>query len=387
MDLSSRLSKIKPSSTLKISSLAKQLKAEGKNVVDFSVGEPDFDTPDTIKNAAIEALQKGFTKYTPPSGIPDLKNAIAAKLKKENGLSYAPHQIVVTSGAKQALFTSLFVLTEESDEVLIVAPYWVSYPEMASLAGASPKIIITDYKQGFKLTPELLRKNITSKTKVLILNYPSNPAGVMYTPQELEALAAVIQKHDLWVISDEIYEKILFDGRQFVSFATLPGMAERTITVNGVSKSFSMTGFRIGYIASTEAVAKACDTIQSQTTSCATSFCQKGAVAAFSLGEEWFSQVRNIFAQRRERIYNGLQKIQKISVHKPEGAFYIFCDVVKTGMKGIAFSEALLKEEYVATVPGDGFGYDSFIRMSFATSDQQIDEGLARIARFVEKHS
>jgi len=385
MELSPRLAHIKPSSTLKIASLAKQLKAEGKKVVDFSVGEPDFDTPDPVKKAAIEALQKGFTKYTPPAGIPDLKTAIIDKLKRENNLTYTPKQIIVTSGAKQAIFSALFAILGETDEVLISAPYWVSYPEMVSLAGAKPVIMTTAEQEGFKLTPQLLQKSITKNTKALILNYPSNPAGVMYTKQELESLSEVLKKHSLYVISDEIYEKIVFDGRSFTSFGSLKDMHEKTITINGVSKSFSMTGFRIGYIAAPEKVASACETIQSQTTSCATSFCQKAAVAAFTLNDEWFAFVRKTFELRRERIYNGLSRIKKISVHKPEGAFYVFCNIGKTGMNGNQFCERLLQEECVAAVPGDGFGYADYMRLSFATSDEQIDEGIVRIERFINR--
>lgn len=385
MDLSPRLAKIKPSSTLKIAALAKQLKSEGKNVVDFSVGEPDFDTPPSVKKATIEAIEKGFTKYTAPSGIPELKTAIIEKLKKENNLVYTPKQIIVTAGAKSAIFNTIFALVKESDEVLIVAPYWVSYPEMVLLAGATPKIITTHAADRFKLTPQLLKKHISAHTKAIILNYPSNPAGVMYTEDELKALAAVIEQYPIWVISDEIYEKIIFDKRVFCSFGQLPNMYERTITINGASKSFSMTGYRIGYLAAPEKVAQACETIQSQTTSCATSFCQKAAAAAFTLGSEWFDFVHKTFEQRRDRIYNGLSAIPQLAVHKPDGAFYIFCNVEKTGLDGNAFSEQLLKEEHVATVPGDGFGYAGFIRMSFATSDQQIDEGIQRIKRFIHK--
>lgn len=387
MELSPRLANIKPSSTLKIASLAKQLKAEGKKVVDFSVGEPDFDTPDLVKKAAIEALQKGFTKYTPPSGIPDLKTAIIDKLKRENSLVYTPKQVIVTSGAKQAIFSALFAILGDTDEVLICAPYWVSYPEMVSLAGAKPVIMTTSAAEGFKLTPKILQQHITKNTKALILNYPSNPAGIMYTKQELEALAAIIRQHSMYVISDEIYEKIVYDNRSFTSFGALKDMYEKTITINGVSKSFSMTGFRIGYIAAPEKVAAACETIQSQTTSCATSFCQKAAVAAFTLNDEWFSYVRKTFELRRERIYNGLSRIKNLSVHRPEGAFYVFCNIGKTGMNGNQFCEQLLQEECVAAVPGDGFGYADYMRLSFATSDEQIDEGLIRIERFIKKRS
>jgi len=386
MELSPRLSKIKPSSTLKISALAKQLKAEGKPVIDFSVGEPDFDTPPSVKRATIEAIERGFTKYTAPSGIPELKAAIAEKLKRENDLVYLPRQIIVTSGAKQALFTVLFALLEESDEVLITAPYWVSYPEIVQLAGGLPRIIYTSYENGFKLTPQLLTKHISKKTKVLVLNYPSNPAGVMYAPEELAALAAVVEQYPCTVLSDEIYEKILFDARVFASFATLKNMYDRTITVNGVSKSFSMTGFRIGYIAAPEPVAEACETIQSQTTSCAVSFAQKGAAAAFGLNADWFNYVKDIFQRRRERIVSGLKTIPGVSALKPDGAFYVFCNVAQTGMDGNEFAERLLRDAQVASVPGDGFGYRDFVRFSFAVSEEQIEEGIQRIRKFVKAH-
>lgn len=384
--LSERVRKINPSSTLAITTKAKKLKAEGKDVVSFAAGEPDFDTPDFIKDAAIEAIKAGFTKYTPTTGIPELKKNICDKFKKDNSLEYAPNQIVVSCGAKHSIFNALFVLLNPGDETLIPSPYWVSYPEMAHLCEAKPRIINTRPENNFKMTPEELQKHITSKTKVLILNSPSNPTGCVYTLEELRQIAKICVARRIFVISDEIYEKLIYDNLKHVSIASLDkDIYGLTITVNGVSKSFSMTGWRIGYLAGPADIVEAISKLQDHSTSNPASISQKAAAAALSASDEFSGAICREFQKRREYIIGRLKDIKKMSFIIPEGAFYVFCDISKTGLDSLAFSGRLLDEELVAVIPGQGFGRDDCVRLSFATGIEQIEKGMDRIKEWVAK--
>ncbi|MFC2091751.1 pyridoxal phosphate-dependent aminotransferase [Elusimicrobiota bacterium] len=388
----SQLSKnIQPSSTLAITAKAKQMKKEGLNVVNFGAGEPDFDTPDFIKQAAIIALESGQTKYTPASGTLDLKNAIIHKLEKENGLSYSQNQIIVNCGAKHSLFNLIMCMVESGDEVIVPSPYWVSYPEMIKASGATPVIANCIDSGTFKLTPRTLKEHITENTKILILNSPSNPTGILYTKEELKALSEVVLSEDILVISDEIYEHLVYDG-DFTSIAQIsPQIKEKTIIVNGVSKAYSMTGWRIGYAAGNSDIIAACSRLQSHSTSNPTSFAQAGAVAALtsSNGPVAISNMHTEFIKRRDLIYNELRTIPGIDVIKPEGAFYIFPDIRKILNDELAssydFSMKILQEKMVAIVPGEGFGAPGFIRLSYATSIQEITEGLKRIKEFISE--
>jgi len=384
--LSERVRKINPSSTLAITTKAKKLKAEGKDVVSFAAGEPDFDTPDFIKDAAIEAIKAGFTKYTPTTGIPELKKNICDKFKKDNSLEYAPNQIVVSCGAKHSIFNALFVLLNPGDETLIPSPYWVSYPEMAHLCEAKPRIINTRPENNFKMTPEELQKHITSKTKVLILNSPSNPTGCVYTLEELRQIAKICVARRIFVISDEIYEKLIYDNLKHVSIASLDkDIYGLTITVNGVSKSFSMTGWRIGYLAGPADIVEAISKLQDHSTSNPASISQKAAAAALSASDEFSGAICREFQKRRDYIIGRLKDIKKMSFIIPEGAFYVFCDISKTGLDSLAFSGRLLDEELVAVIPGQGFGRDDCVRLSFATGIEQIEKGMDRIKEWVAK--
>lgn len=386
MQIARRVKNIKPSLTLEVTSLAKKMKAEGKSVIDFAAGEPDFDTPEYIKNAAIEAIRKGFTKYTPVTGFLKLKEAIAAKLEHDNALKYLPEQIVVSCGAKHALYNLLQVLCEEGDEVIFSSPYWVSYPEMVNLTSARSRIIETAAKNDFKLNKEDLKANISKKTKVFIINSPSNPTGLVYSREELAQLAETAMRYGLFVISDEIYEKLIFDGKKHVSFASLSKETyARTIIVNGVSKSYAMTGWRIGYMAGADArIIKAVSELQSHSTSNPCSISQMAALAAINNTEN--NQMRAMveeFEKRRDCMLTGLKKIPRLSFVKPEGAFYVFCNVSQTGLNSTDFSQRLLQEAEVAAVAGEAFGRDDYIRLSFATNIAQIAEGTKRLKQWV----
>lgn len=385
MSLSKRAQEVSPSATLQITATAKRMVKEGKDVVAFGAGEPDFDTPDVIKSAAISAIQSGFTKYTPTSGIPELKDAIVKKLKNDNGLDYTAGCVVVSCGAKHSLYNVFQVLVDAGDEVLIPVPYWVSYPEMVKLAGGAPVFIPTSLEEDFKITPKKLRQHISKKTKVLVLNSPSNPCGVVYRRKELEAIADVCVEKNIYCISDEIYEKIIFDGIENVSMASLSDEIKKlTVTVNGFSKSYSMTGWRLGYLAAEDEIAKAVSCIQDHSTSNPTSFVQKAALAAFSLGPAFFDDVRRKFQERRDYIVSRLDKMSKfLSYKKPEGAFYIFVNIEKTGMDSFAFAKRLLEEKYVALIPGGPFGCNDYVRISFATSMEKIKTGLDRIEEWL----
>ncbi|MDD3345109.1 MAG: pyridoxal phosphate-dependent aminotransferase [Candidatus Omnitrophica bacterium] len=386
--LAERLKKINPSSTLAITSKAKKLKSEGKDVITFAAGEPDFDTPDFIKQAAIDALKSGFTKYTPTTGTLELRQLICQKLKKDNALDYSPEQIVVSNGAKHCIYNALTVLLNRGDEAIIPMPYWVSYPEMVNLCEAIPRLVKTSADNGFKISLSELKKHINPKTKVLILNSPSNPAGSVYTRQELEEIAAICVEKNIFVISDEIYEKIIFDGARHESIAGFnKDIYDLTITVNGLSKSYSMTGWRIGYLGAPKDVASAISNLQDHSTSNANSIAQKAAVCALSAPEDFTSKICLEFQKRRDYLALRLKSIPKLSFVLPKGAFYMFCDISKTGLSSMAFAKRLLEEEHVSVIPGISFGMDDYIRISFATSVEELGRGMDRIAKWVEEVS
>ncbi|RJP28862.1 MAG: pyridoxal phosphate-dependent aminotransferase [Candidatus Omnitrophota bacterium] len=382
--LAERLKKINPSATLAITAKAKKLKMQGRDVVTLAAGEPDFDTPQYIKDAAISAIQSGFTKYTPTTGTPELKEKICQKFLKDNGLEYSSEQIVVSCGAKHSIFNALFSIIDEKDEVLIPSPYWVSYPEMVNLCGGIPRFIKTSPKNDFKISTDDLKKHIHTKTKAIIINSPSNPTGSIYEKDELQALVEMCVHKKIYIISDEIYEKIIFDGLKHTSVASLSKRAyEHTITVNGLSKSHSMTGWRIGYLGAPLEIAKAISKIQDHSTSNPSSISQKAAFAALSGSDEFSSMMSAEFQKRRDYIIGRLNNIPKIDFILPKGAFYIFCDISKSGIDSMAFATRLLDEAEVAVIPGVAFGQDNFIRLSFAASHAQIEKGMDRIEKWL----
>ncbi len=384
--LAKRTKKINPSSTLAITAKAKKLKSEGRDIVNFAAGEPDFDTPDFIKDAAITAIKTGFTKYTPTTGIPELKRIIADKLKKDNSLEYDSSQIVVSCGAKHSIFNALFVLVNKGDEVLIPLPYWVSYPEMVNLCEGKPCFIETLPQNDFKITIKDLEKYINSKTKAIILNSPSNPTGCVYTEDELRQISEICIAKKIFVISDEIYEKIMFDNLKHVSIASFnKDIYNLTITVNGLSKSYSMTGWRIGYLAGPADIVDAVSKLQDHSTSNPVSISQKAAVAALSAPDDFSKLMSNEFQKRRDYTIERLDKIRRISFVKPKGAFYIFCDISKFGLDSTTFANRLLEEAYVSLIPGIGFGRDDYVRISFATALTQIEKGMDRIEGWLNK--
>jgi len=397
MKLSSRISAIKPSATLAITAKANALKAEGRDIIGFGAGEPDFDTPIHIKMAAIKAIEEGFTKYTPVDGIVELKDAIIHKLQRDNQLSYSRSQVVVSCGAKHTLYNLIQVLCEEGDEVIIPSPYWVSYLDMVVLSGARPVIIKTNEAQGFKMHPQQLEGAINKKTKVIILNSPSNPAGVVYNASELDALAKIILKRGILVISDDIYEKIIYDGLPFSNITSVnEEMKNLTIVVNGVSKAYSMTGWRIGYAAGPEDIIAAVTKLQSQNTSNPTSIAQKAAVEALNGPQNSVAEMVEEFKIRRDSIVKMLNDIPGITCMLPRGAFYVFPDVSALfghSYRGMIISNSsdftayLLDVANVAVVPGVDFGHDNHIRLSYATSLRNIEEGLERIKNAVMKLS
>jgi aspartate aminotransferase len=396
--LAERMNLVSESITLKVSAKAAALKKAGVDVVGFGAGEPDFDTPAFIKEAAKAALDKGQTKYTPTPSIPELKQAIADKFNRENGLPYKPENITVGAGGKHCLYMAFMAVLNPGDEVLIPAPYWVSYPDQAKLAGGVPKVIKGDEKNGFKITPDQLEKAITPKTKVFIINSPSNPAGHAYSPEELKALADVIAKHpNVVVFSDEIYEKLIYDGLKFASFATLnPKLIEQTLTFNCHSKSFAMTGWRIGYIGGPKHVIDAINKLNSQMTSHITSFCQMPAAIALNdpRGAESIAQMREQFEKRAHHMHKRLVELPKVTCVRPMGAFYCFPNIgAYIGKRAgdtqitdaVSFAAALLEQAHVAVVPGNDSGFDDHVRLSFATSMEQIDKGLDRVAEFLKR--
>jgi len=393
--LASRVAKVKPSETLAITAKANALRAQGRDVIGFGAGEPDFDTPDHIKQAAIRAIEAGFTKYTPVGGTDELKDAIIAKLKTDNRLEYKRSQVVVSCGAKHTLYNLAQALFEEGDEVIIPAPYWVSYPDIVVLAGGTPVILNTLEKDGFKMKPEQLKAAITGRTRAVIFNGPSNPTGAAYSPDELKALAAVLADTDIFAISDDIYEKILYADFPFANIAMAdPRLKDRTIVVNGVSKAYAMTGWRIGYAAGPEEIIGAISKIQSQNTSNPTSISQKASVAALAGDQQVVSMMVAEFKKRKDYIVDALNDIPGIFCPMPEGAFYVFPNVSalygrsyegKKISNSTEFIEYLLDGANVATVPGVAFGSDDHIRLSYATSLKNIEEGVRRIKDAVAK--
>jgi aspartate aminotransferase len=381
--ISQRAASLSPSLTLAIDAKAKQLKAEGLDVVGFGAGEPDFDTPQHIKDAAIKALNEGFTKYTPSSGIPELRQAIADKFKRENGLSYKPSQIIVSCGGKHSCYNVMLATCQAGDEVIIPAPYWLSYPEMVKLAGATPVILPTSDKTEFKLAPEQLRAALTSRSRLLILNSPSNPTGSVYTPDEIRALGDLCVEKGVLILSDEIYEHLLYDGAVHRSVASFSqAHYAQTIVVHGFAKAWSMTGWRLGFLAAPEPIAKAIDAIQSHSTSNPTSFAQKGAVAALTGPQDHLKSWLSEYARRRSYAWKKLNSIPGISCVNVKGAFYLFPNISKLGLKSTEFCAKLLEQEKVAAVPGIAFGADDYLRISYATSMANIEKGLERLERF-----
>lgn len=383
MHLANRSTTLTPSLTLAIDAKAKKMKADGIDVCGFGAGEPDFDTPQYIKDAAIKALQDGFTKYTPSSGTPELRAAIAEKLKTDNGLDYKPSQVIVNCGAKHSCYNVIIATCQEGDEVIIPSPFWLSYPEMVKLAGATPVIVPTSETNGFKITPDQFRDAMTPATKLIILNSPGNPTGTVYSRAELQALAEVALEEDILILSDEIYEKITYDNTEFVSIASLgKEIYDITITVNGFSKAYSMTGWRLGYVAAPEPIATAIDSIQSHSTSNPTSFAQKGALAGLKGDQSFIGEMVKAFAERRAYMFDRLTKIPGVSCVKPMGAFYMLPNIGKFGLGSTNFCSKLLEEQKVAAVPGIAFGSDAHMRLSYASSMENITKGLDRIEAF-----
>ncbi len=383
MTISSRASSLTPSLTLSIDSKAKAMKAEGIDVCGFAAGEPDFDTPEHIKTACIDAIKSGFTKYTPSSGMPELRAAIAEKFLKDNQLEYKSHQIIVSNGAKQSCFNAIAATCEPGDEVLIPTPYWLSYPEMVRLAGAEPVFVQTAQENGWKMTAEDFENAMTPRTKMVIINSPGNPTGSVYTREELSKIAEVAIEEDILILSDEIYEKLTYDDAEHVSIASLsPEAHDLTITVNGFSKAYAMTGWRLGYLGAPEPIAKAIDSIQSHSTSNPCSFAQKGGLAALRGDQQAVSDMRDEFNLRRDYMFDRLSKMNGISAVKPLGAFYILANISRLSLTSQNFADRLLSKANVAVVPGIAFGDDRTIRFSYATSIDIIKTGLDRFEDF-----
>lgn len=397
--IAKRLSAVKPSPTLAVTTKAKELKAQGVDVVDLGVGEPDFPTPKHICDAAKAALDRGETKYVPVAGTLAFRQAICGKLKRENNLDYTPDEITVNCGGKGTLYNLFIATVDEGDEVIIPAPYWVSYPDMVRLAGGTP-VFVTGYEEnGFKITPDDLEKAITPKTKWFVLNSPSNPSGAAYSREELRALADVLARHEnVWIVSDEIYEHIVYDGFKSYSIAAVaPELKNRTLTVNGLSKSFSMTGWRVGYAAGPVEVIKAMNKVQSQSTSHAVSFCQSAGVVALNSPMNFLAERNATFKARRDMVAAKLNAVKGMSCRTPEGAFYLYPSVAgcigkktpdgKVIENDTDFASALLEAEGVAVVPGVAFGLSPYFRLSYATSTEALEKACERIKRFCESLS
>jgi len=393
--ISERAKRISPSATLAISAKAKAMQAQGIDVVNFSAGEPDFDTPQPIKDAAIESLQSGFTKYTPTSGTPDLKKAIVEKLKRDNGLDYQPSEVIVSLGAKHSIYNAVLATVNPGEEVIIPAPYWVSYPEIVGMADGKPVYVHTDESTGFTMSIEQLRDAVTPKTRMLILNSPSNPTGGVYDRKQIEQIAELAVDKGFYVLSDEIYEKVIYDGREHVSIASLgPDIKKLTITVNGFSKAYSMTGWRLGYVAAEKEIVSAMDAIQSHSASNMVSFTQPAGVVALNGPQDVVAKMVAEFDRRRAYIVERLNSIDGVSCYMPGGAFYVFPNVSMlygrrfegneiTGSD--AFAEYMLKNANIAMVAGSGFGADNYVRLSYATSMEAIAKGLDRMAEAIGK--
>ena len=383
MEIASRLKELTPSLTLAIDSKAKAMKAEGIDVCGFGAGEPDMDTPEHIKAAAIAALQNGQTKYTPSSGIPELRKAISEKLARDNGLTYKPSQVIVSSGAKHSCFNAIAAVVNPGDEVIIPAPFWLSYPEMVRLAGGIPVIVETKEENQWKITAEDFENAMTPCTKMIIINSPGNPTGSVYTREELRAISEVAAEEDIFILSDEIYEKLTYDGAEHVSIASLtPEAYDLTITVNGFSKAYAMTGWRLGYLAAPEQVAKAIDSMQSHMTSNPCSFAQYGGLAAITGDQQGVSDMRDEFDIRRQYMFERISSIPGLTAVRPLGAFYVLANISKFGLKSQNFADRLLSKANVALVPGIAFGDDRTVRLSYATSLDVIKTGLDRIEEF-----
>ncbi|MBR1442195.1 MAG: pyridoxal phosphate-dependent aminotransferase [Firmicutes bacterium] len=395
MKLSEKASGICPSKTMSLAAMTRKMKQDGVPIIDFGAGEPDFDTPQHIKDAAKEALDNNFTKYAPSAGTEELRSAIADKLKNDNGLNYSYNEIVVSNGSKHALFNAFLAILEQGDEVIIPAPYWLSYTEMVSIAGGVPVIAYTNVMTGYKATEEILKKHLSEKTKAIIINSPNNPTGMVYTKEELEKIADFAVRNDIYVISDEVYEKLIYSGKmQHISIASLNNeIKKRTIVVNGLSKSYAMTGWRVGYTASDVTIASAISNIQSHTTSNINSIALKAAYAALKGDQSCVEEMLNEFKHRRDYIYQRVSDIPYLSCLIPKGAFYLFIDISKLcgekvdGKKikdGADVARILLDKYNVAVVPGESFGYDDHIRISFAVGMEDIVEGIDRIENFVK---
>ena len=383
---SERIKKLSPSLTIAISQKARELKSAGRDVLAFSAGEPDFDTPEIIKKTAIEAINEGFTKYTAVAGIPEVLEAVRIKLKRDNGLDYSTDEIIVSNGAKQSLYNIMACLIEKGDEVIIPAPFWVTYPELVKYHDGVPVSIQTTEETGFKITPEMLKNTITPKTKMLILTSPSNPTGAVYSKEELSALADVLKGTDIWVVSDEMYEKLIYEGEFTATASINEDMLKRTITVNGLSKSHAMTGWRFGYLASkNKDLIKEMVKLQSQMTSNINSITQKAAIPALlGKADADVEMMLKEFKKRRDYVYEAFNSIDGLSANKPQGAFYIFVNHKKIMKESMTFALTLLEEKGVAVVPGIGFGSEGYFRFSFATDLETIKKGIERIADFVK---
>ncbi|MBZ4334639.1 pyridoxal phosphate-dependent aminotransferase [Corallococcus interemptor] len=393
MKLARRLQAIKPSATLALNARAKALAASGKDVVVLAAGEPDFDTPEFVKQAAIEALRTGFTKYTATAGMPELREAVCRKLEKDNGLKYAPDQVVVTAGGKQSLYNCFQALLDEGDEVIIFAPYWVSYPDMVHLAGGTPVIVPTREEDGYAPDPEAIKKALTPRTRAIVLNSPANPTGAVYSRATLEGIAAAVRGHDCLLVTDDMYEKLLYTGEPFLNIGNVaPDLVPRLLVSNGLSKSYAMTGWRLGYAAGPKALISGMQLVQDQSTSNASSITQKAALAALTGPTDTITAMVNEYRERRDLFVAGLNAIPGIRCRLPEGAFYAMADVrglLGKSYKGkpltdsLQLSEALLNDFLVAAVPGDPFGAPGYIRMSFVTSREVLQKGLTRLRDFV----
>jgi aspartate aminotransferase len=386
MKLAERIQQIPASMTLAISAKAKAMKAEGKDVLGFGAGEPDFDTPLHIKQAAQKALDEGKTRYGAANGEQALREAIARKFERDNQLKYSPDQILVSNGGKHALYNLMQVMLDPGDEVIIPAPYWLSYPEMVKLADGVPVVVNTDLENDFKITPAQLQQAITPRTRLVVINSPSNPTGIVYTPDEIRALGTILERFpEVYIISDEIYEKILYGTAQHLSIASVsPILFERTFVTNGFAKTYSMTGWRVGYMAGPLPAIKAMTRLQSHSTSNVCTFAQYGAIAALEGSQDCVTEMLAAFAERRIVIMDALASISGLICPKPDGAFYVFPSIHKTGMKSQEFCEALLEIQGVAAVPGIAFGADDAIRLSYATDMDTIHQGMERLATFVQ---
>lgn len=394
MDYSKVVASITESRTLQITSLIKKLKAEGHNVLTFSAGEPDFDTPEFICQAGIKAIQKGITKYTNAEGSPELIKAICKKFENENNIKYDPDQIIVSSGAKHSIYNSLVAICNPGDEVIIQSPYWVSYPEMIKLVSAIPVVIPTTIETCFKITPEQLKKAITKKTKAIILNSPSNPSGAVYSEDEQRALADILKNKDIIIISDEIYEKLIYDGAKHFSIASIPEIYDKVVTINGMSKAFSMTGWRIGYLGTNKELAKLIKNYQSHAVSHPSTISMAASIAALEMDFQVVENMRKKFQERRDFLIDKLTRVEGLKIFKPTGAFYLFFDVSEfygreyNGMKitdSTSFCSYILNEGKIGIVPGEAFGDDNCVRMSFAYSNEDLDEGVNRLKEALAK--